>query len=353
MGIDRSGQRRLGKGRVVWGTTPEKLLAGMNVPPDFSTDASLAGKLRYTHRRTDDGLDLYFVANKVDGVVQGRCSFRAAASQPELWQPESGRIEPVAMYERLQGVTRLPIRLEPHESVFVVVRPNGKAFDPVVSLTCDGQDVFGQSPARPKIAVQKAAYSVWGDPAKTRDVTAKVQAIVDNGETRFAAWRLGEGGDPGLQLLKTLQVDYTLDGKPCRTMVLDGQTVCLGDPSDPEPTASVQPAADGNLLLEAWQAGQYEFKMASGRTLRRKVAAVPAARPIEGPWEVRFPAGSGAPRSITLDEFDAPGACTATRASSISPARQSTARLSTRRPRFWSRAVRRISTWGTWPSSRR
>ena len=40
---------------MIWGSTPEKVLAGMNVPPDFSCDPSLKGKLRYTHRRTDDG----------------------------------------------------------------------------------------------------------------------------------------------------------------------------------------------------------------------------------------------------------------------------------------------------------
>ncbi len=72
-----SGEHRLGKGRVIWGTTPEKILAGMNLPADFSCDPPLKGKLRYTHRRTEDGLELYFVANKVDAVVQGVCVFRA------------------------------------------------------------------------------------------------------------------------------------------------------------------------------------------------------------------------------------------------------------------------------------
>ena len=92
-GSDGSGERRVGKGRVIWGATPEKILAGMNVPPDFSCDPSLKGKLRYTHRRTDDGLELYFVANKVDGVVQGVCNFRAAAGRPELWRPQTGQTE--------------------------------------------------------------------------------------------------------------------------------------------------------------------------------------------------------------------------------------------------------------------
>ena len=77
-GSGGSGEHRVGKGRVIWGATPEKILAGMNVPADFDCESSIKGKLRYTHRRTDDGVELYFVANKVDGVVQGLCNFRAS-----------------------------------------------------------------------------------------------------------------------------------------------------------------------------------------------------------------------------------------------------------------------------------
>ena len=69
------------------------------------------------------------------------------------------------------------------------------------------------------------------------------------------------------------------------------------------PTARVQTTADGNLLLEAWQNGHYELKTASGQTLRCKVDGIPAARPIEGPWDVRFPAKSGAPESVKLDKL--------------------------------------------------
>ncbi len=298
-----SGERRVGKGRVIWGSTPEKVLAGRNLPPDFSCDPAVKGKLLYTHRRTDDGLELYFVANKVDGVVQGVCAFRAATGQPELWWPQTGRTEPIAEYERTQGITRVPMRLEPHESVFVVFRPGREVFDPVISVTRDGQSVLSQPPLPSKLVVKKAVYGLSGDPMRTRDVTAKVQAIVDGGERRFAAWRLGEGDDPGMQMLKTLDVDYTLDGKPRKTVVLDGQTACLDDVVDPAPTARVQRAANGDLLLEAWENGQYELKTASGRTLRSRVDGIPAAQPIEGPWDVRFPVNTGAPESVKLSKL--------------------------------------------------
>jgi hypothetical protein len=300
-GREGSGEHCLGKGRVVWGSTPEKLLAGMNVPADFACDAPLKGKLRYTHRRTDDGLDLYFVANKVDGVVEGVCNFRAAG-RPELWRPTTGRTELIALYEQAQGVTRVPLRLDPHESAFVVFRPSNEAFDPVVSVTWDGRSIFSEAPALPKVVVQKAVYGVLGDATKTRDVTAKVQGIVDRGERRFAAWRVGEADTLPVPIGARLSVDYTFDGHPRKAVVLDGETIALGDAGDPVPTASVERTADGSLRLEVWHSGAYQIKTAAGRTLHGEAEGLPAARSIDGPWNVHFPPKSGAPASITLDK---------------------------------------------------
>ena len=263
----------------------------------------LKGKLRYTHRCTEDGMDLYFVANKIDGVVQGTCNFRAVVGHPELWRPQTGQTERLACFEPKQGVTRVTLRLEPHESAFVVFRPGQTALDPVISLTRNGRDVFADTLVPTKIVVTKSLYGVPGDPSRTRNVTAKVQAIVAGGERRFAAWRLGEGDDPAMQTLKTLSVDYTIDGQPRSTAVLDGQNASLGDVADREPTALVHATSDGHLRLEAWQNGQYELKTVSGQTLHCKVDGIPAARPLDGPWEVQFPANGGAPQSVAFDKL--------------------------------------------------
>ncbi len=302
-GREGGGEHCLGKGRVIWGATPEQVLRSMNLPADFSCDPAIHGKLRYTHRRMDDGLDLYFVANRIDAVVQGGCVFRAAAGQPELWWPQTGQSEPVPVYERIGSTTRVPMRLEPHESVFVVFRPGKELADPVISVTREGRSLWAPSPGRARITVQNAVYGVPEDAARSRDVTAKVQAIVDGGERRFAAWRLGEGDDPAMQALKTLSIDYALDGDPRKSVTLDGQIVCLDESLDPEPVAQVHAAENGELLLEAWLNGSYEARTASGRTLRGRVDDLPAAQQIGGPWEVRFPTENGAPGNIKLDQL--------------------------------------------------
>ena len=228
-GAGGSGERRVGLGRVIWGSTPEQVLAGMDVPPDFACDAALQGKVRYTHRRLDDGTDVYFVASKRDAQVQGTGVFRAAGSGPELWWPQSGRVEALGTFEQAGGVTRVPLFLEPYESVFVVFRPGHVAFDPIVAQTRDGQPVSSHIPASPRVIVTKATYGIPGDAGRTRDVRARLQAIVDSGETRLPASRLGEGDDPAMQAMKTLAVDYTVDGKARTLSVLDAGTASFGD----------------------------------------------------------------------------------------------------------------------------
>jgi hypothetical protein len=108
-----------------------------------------------------------------------------------------------------------------------------------------------------------------------------------------------------MQMLKSLKIDYTLDGKSRTTAVLDGQTACLGDVDsvNSAPTARAQRATNGDLLLEAWRNGSYELKTASGRTLRCKIDSISAAQLIEGPWTVIFPINAGVLESVKLDNL--------------------------------------------------
>jgi hypothetical protein len=111
-------ERRIGRGRVVWGVRPEDVLAKAGLVPDFACGE--ASPFRYVHRRLDDGSDIYFVANKQDRALHTLCSFRVAGRRPEIWHPETGAITYPAQYDGADSVTRLSLCLEAHESVFVV-----------------------------------------------------------------------------------------------------------------------------------------------------------------------------------------------------------------------------------------
>ena len=117
--------RRIGLGRVVWGVRPEDVLAKAGLAPDFTCGE--ASPFRYVHRRLDDGSDIYFVANKQDHALCAPCSFRVTGRRPEIWHPETGAITFPAQYDGADSVTRLPLRLEAHESVFVVFPVNTSA----------------------------------------------------------------------------------------------------------------------------------------------------------------------------------------------------------------------------------
>jgi hypothetical protein len=114
-----------------------QLLTQRGLPEDFSYNAqSDEHCLRFIHKRIGE-TDLYFVANKTPRPQEASCSFRVSGKRPELWWPERGEIQRTAQYEATTGVTRMPLRLEACESVFVVFRDRAES-DQIISATRDG-----------------------------------------------------------------------------------------------------------------------------------------------------------------------------------------------------------------------
>jgi hypothetical protein len=116
------GERKVGKGRVVWGKTPREILSSMDIPEDFYCGEP--APFRYIHRRAEDNTDIYFVANKQNAVVEAICSFRVSQKRTEFWWPETGQIEKPAIYSETTNIISLPVRLSEYGSVFVVFRSN-------------------------------------------------------------------------------------------------------------------------------------------------------------------------------------------------------------------------------------
>jgi hypothetical protein len=259
-------EHRFGQGRIVWGVTPEKLLAQMGVPADFTSRA----RLGFIHRSLPEA-EIYFVANPKPVAVEAVGTFRVTGRSAELWQPDYGRIEPAAAWEDKDGVTKLPLRLEPSGSVFVVFRARGKQGDPVAMLTRDGKGLLPLAERGPKIVVKKAEYGVLSDAARTKDVTAKVQQIVDASEEGLSVSQFAQGGDPAPSTVKSLAIEYVVDGRQNRVTGQDGATVYLpefgpkvviekavyGVPGDAQRTRDVRAK-----LQRLADAGEYSFQVA-------------------------------------------------------------------------------------------
>ena len=105
-------------GKIHAGRTGREALAAAGVLPDFDAPAGFD----YVHRRAAE-TEIYFIRNTRPEWNAAEVTLRVQGRTPELWHPDTGRIELQAVYDQTaDGRTRLPLRLEPNGSVFVVFR---------------------------------------------------------------------------------------------------------------------------------------------------------------------------------------------------------------------------------------
>lgn len=292
-----------GQGRVFWGRPLAEVLAGLGLPPDFEFTGNRKPRLAYIHRRIGEA-EVYFVSNQQKRFEAAECTFRVSGKVPELWHPDTGRIERAPIFAEKDGRTTVSLLFEPAGSVFVVFRQPLGAADPVVSITYNGGPLF---PARPRptgqLEIRRAVYGVLENPQQCVDVTAQLAGMVqDNRLSVEASNRIA--GDPAYGIVKRLRVDYTLDGQPRSVTVSENELLEIPDVGmDTPPVAEVAVAGDEALELRAWAAGVYELQTASGRRQTVEVPAVPEPLEVGGPWELRFPPNWGAPGQVTLEKL--------------------------------------------------
>jgi len=128
---------KYGKGKVYAGFAVDKVLEMEKIAPDLSWQPADGVDLEYIHHTSDD-VDVYYVINKwarhgiddleyrylptlPDRFVQVNCSFRVDGDRKiERWDPVSGKITPVNVYEKTDGCYTLPVSLEPEGGAFFV-----------------------------------------------------------------------------------------------------------------------------------------------------------------------------------------------------------------------------------------
>jgi hypothetical protein len=121
-----SGQREIGRGRLIWGKTPAEALAALGVPPDFEA-ASDNKDFQFIHRVIGDA-DVYFLSNQADVPRQADCLFRISGRRPELGDPVAGTLRDLPRYSPTgDGRLRVPLALEPGQSFFIVFRQKADA----------------------------------------------------------------------------------------------------------------------------------------------------------------------------------------------------------------------------------
>lgn len=119
-------ERAYGKGKVVCGSDLRRVLESRGVGPDFTYQGSQEGaNLDYIHRRTANA-DIYFVRNRKQRWEQVDATFRVHNKTASIWLPDRGEVLNWTRYEESPKGVRVPLRLAPEGSVFVVFTPTPK-----------------------------------------------------------------------------------------------------------------------------------------------------------------------------------------------------------------------------------
>lgn len=253
--------------------------------PDFEYQ-SKAQILHAGHRRIGD-VEVYFVANATDKSGTVNCRFRVTGRKPELWYPDTGRIEPCGLYREENGVTEIPLTFDPSGSVFVVFQPG----QPSPHLT---QVQVRQTGS---LIIKQATYSSKEGPGL--DVTKPLRNRVVQGRVVLEKFTQLKG-DPAHGVVKTLRVDYDFNGKPYSVSIKDGQ--CLDLPGTVETPYVVKQSAN-EISLQTECGGDYEVTWSNGSKQKITVPPVTAPMEIKGPWKLNFTKGLGAPEQVELDRL--------------------------------------------------
>ncbi|WP_282147941.1 glycosyl hydrolase [Algibacter lectus] len=89
-------------------------------------DCKLPIGMEYAHHKIDDG-DFYFVSNQSYDANKGTCTFRVTGKQPELWDPETGKISKNLNWKQLKnGTTEVQLDMTSAQSIFVVFQKETK-----------------------------------------------------------------------------------------------------------------------------------------------------------------------------------------------------------------------------------
>ena len=126
-----------GKGKVYVGKSVAQVIALEKIKPDLAWEQKKDIDLEYIHQTSPD-VDIYYVLNKwawkgvndldqrnvaeiPDRYVQTLCTFRVDGGRKvERWDPLTGIIIPVKVYEYHNGRYTLPVSLEPEGAAFYV-----------------------------------------------------------------------------------------------------------------------------------------------------------------------------------------------------------------------------------------
>ena len=164
-------------GAVITGTDPEEMIKYLGVRPDFVYRDNETSVLDYIHYRKHD-LDFYFVRNCSNEWISRKCGFRQNPKAPELWDPVTGDIVPVTIYEIGDGFIDLPLTLPPYGSCFIVFR-NSNSTQTYKNINIDAKDPPYLQYLSDGVVILKQGAFTQSDNARSRKVISKTTSKIE------------------------------------------------------------------------------------------------------------------------------------------------------------------------------
>ncbi|MGB2734172.1 MAG: glycosyl hydrolase [Saprospiraceae bacterium] len=126
-GGSEKGEKKYGKGLISWGISAREFLLSKGVPADFNVvESDSKTDYDYIHYTIGQS-EVYFVTNQTTEKQKINCQFRLSGLQPELWDALTGDIREAQAFTQNEGITTVPLTLEPYGAVMVVFNtPIGK-----------------------------------------------------------------------------------------------------------------------------------------------------------------------------------------------------------------------------------
>ena len=109
------------KGKIYQSLKPIEMLNILEVTPDFDYADKDSWLLDFIHYRKND-LDFYFITNTSNQWVSRYCSFRQQSKVPEIWNPLTGEIVPISIYDQNGKYLEIPLSFPPYGSYLVAFK---------------------------------------------------------------------------------------------------------------------------------------------------------------------------------------------------------------------------------------
>lgn len=118
--VAERGENDYANGKVIWGITAREYLLSKNIPVDFDIiENDSKTDFDYIHYTIGES-DVYFVSNQTTERQKINARFRVSGKQPELWDALTGEIRLAQAFSQQEGLTTVPLTLEPYGAVMVV-----------------------------------------------------------------------------------------------------------------------------------------------------------------------------------------------------------------------------------------